>query len=51
MYDVAIVGAGVVGSAIARELSKYKETKTFATEHQKPIVLSFTQVLMLPREP
>lgn len=24
MYDVAIVGAGVVGSAIARELSKYK---------------------------
>lgn len=24
MYDVAIVGAGVIGSAIARELSKYK---------------------------
>lgn len=24
MYDVAIIGAGVVGSAIARELSKYK---------------------------
>ena len=24
MYDVAIVGAGVVGSAIARELSKFK---------------------------
>lgn len=24
MYDVAIVGAGVVGSAIARELSKYR---------------------------
>ena len=23
MYDVAIIGAGVVGSAIARELSKY----------------------------
>lgn len=24
MYDIAIIGAGVVGSAIARELSKYK---------------------------
>ena len=24
MYDVAIIGAGVVGSAIARELSKYQ---------------------------
>ena len=24
MYDVAIIGAGVVGSAIARELSKYR---------------------------
>lgn len=23
MYDVAIIGAGVVGSAIARELSRY----------------------------
>lgn len=24
MYDIAIIGAGIVGSAIARELSKYK---------------------------
>lgn len=24
MYDVAIIGAGVVGSAIARELSRYQ---------------------------
>ena len=24
MYDVLIVGAGVVGSAVARELSRYK---------------------------
>ena len=23
MYDVAIIGAGVIGSAVARELSKY----------------------------
>lgn len=23
-YDVAIIGAGIVGSCIARELSKYK---------------------------
>lgn len=23
MYDVSIIGAGVVGTAIARELSKY----------------------------
>lgn len=23
-YDVAVIGAGVVGSAIARELSRYK---------------------------
>ena len=24
MYDAAIIGAGVIGSAIARELSKYE---------------------------
>ena len=24
MYDVAIIGGGVIGSSIARELSKYK---------------------------
>lgn len=24
MYDVAIIGAGVTGSAIARELSRYQ---------------------------
>ncbi len=24
MYDVAIIGAGVIGASIARELSKYK---------------------------
>lgn len=24
MYDVAIIGAGVIGSAIARELSRYQ---------------------------
>ena len=24
MYDIAIIGAGIVGSAIARGLSKYK---------------------------
>ena len=24
MYDVVIVGAGAIGSSIARELSKYK---------------------------
>nr|WP_279381358.1 FAD-dependent oxidoreductase [Clostridium botulinum] len=24
MYDVSIIGAGIVGSSIARELSKYK---------------------------
>ena len=24
MYDIAIIGAGVIGSAIARELSKYE---------------------------
>ncbi len=24
MYDVAIIGAGVIGSAVARELSRYK---------------------------
>ena len=24
MYDIIIIGAGVIGTAIARELSKYK---------------------------
>ena len=26
MYDVAIIGAGVVGCAIARELSRYERS-------------------------
>ena len=25
IYDVAIIGAGVIGGALARELAKYKE--------------------------
>lgn len=36
MYDVAIIGAGVVGSAIARELSKY-QLKTCVIEREEDV--------------
>lgn len=36
MYDVAIIGAGVVGSAIARELSKY-EAKICVIEREEDV--------------
>lgn len=36
MYDVAIIGAGVVGSAIARELSKYN-VKTCVIERDDDV--------------
>jgi len=36
MYDVAIIGAGVVGTAIARELSKY-ELKIIVLEKENDV--------------
>ena len=36
MYDVVIVGAGAVGSSIARELSKYK-LKTLVLERENDV--------------
>lgn len=36
MYDVAIIGAGVIGSAIARELSKY-QLKTCVIEREEDV--------------
>ena len=56
MYDVAIIGAGVTGSAIARELSRYqlnvcvieREEDVFAAAaHPRPTVPLFMRVLML----
>ena len=32
MYDIAVIGAGITGSAIARELSKYN-LKTIVIEN------------------
>ena len=36
MYDVAIIGAGVIGSAIARELSKY-DVKACVIEREEDV--------------
>lgn len=36
MYDVAVIGAGVVGSAIARELSRY-QLKTIVLEKEEDV--------------
>ena len=45
MYDIVIIGAGVTGSAIARELSRYQANicvlekgDTYVQGHQKPTV-------------
>ena len=35
-YDVAIIGAGVIGSAIARELSKY-DVKVCVIEREEDV--------------
>ena len=36
MYDVVVIGAGVIGSAIARELSRY-ELKTVVLEKEEDV--------------
>lgn len=36
MYDVIIIGAGVIGSSIARELSRYK-LETLVIEKEKDV--------------
>ena len=48
-YDVAIIGAGIVGSCIARELSK-KKLMMFPAELQKPTRELFMRVTTLYRE-
>ena len=40
MYDVAIIGAGVVGGMIARELSRYK-LKACILEKGSDVALKF----------
>ena len=45
MYDVIIIGAGVSGSAIARELSRY-QGKFCVVERPKQTVGLFMQDLM-----
>lgn len=57
MYDVMIVGAGVVGCAIARELSKYQvnacvieRMKMYVTEHRRRTVRLRMPDLMQSRE-
>lgn len=56
MYDVVIIGAGVSGSASARELSRYKvnacvieKQKMCVQEHQKQIVGLFMLDSMLQK--
>ena len=36
MYDICIIGAGVVGSAIARELSKYDLNRSYKLTRGNP---------------
>ena len=36
MYDVVVIGAGVIGSAIARELSRYQR-KTVGLEQEEDV--------------
>ena len=54
MYDVMIVGAGVVGCAIARELSKYQVNACViekdVTEHRRQTVRLRMPDLMQSRE-
>lgn len=56
MYDAAIIGAGVVGSAIARELSKYninacviEKMRMYAAAHQKQTAPLSMPAMMPPR--
>ena len=58
MYDVAVIGAGVVGSAIARELSKYQLELTLiekesdvSTGASKANTGMSTAVMLLKQEP
>ena len=51
-YDVAIVGGGVIGCAVARELSRYElkiclleRAETSVPAHPKPTAPSSTPVL------
>ena len=49
MYDVIVIGAGVSGCAVARELSRYQANvcvKTYAKELPRLIPQLFMQVLM-----
>ena len=47
MYDVVIIGAGVNGSAIARELSKY-QLKTAVLERCTDICEGTSKALPMP---
>ena len=56
-YDVAVIGSGVVGALISRELSRYslktallEKQNDVAMELQKLTVQSFTAALMQKTE-
>ena len=54
-YDVVVIGGGVIGCAVARELSRYQlktcvvEREEYVPEPQKPTVRSCMEALMRNR--
>ncbi|MFR5730571.1 MAG: FAD-dependent oxidoreductase [Clostridium sp.] len=55
-YDVVVIGGGVIGCAVARELSRYQlktcvveRKRTYVPEPQKPTVRSCMEALMRNR--
>ena len=49
MYDIAVIGAGITGSAIARELSKYN-LKTVVIEKGLEVCQGTTKANSAPKD-
>ena len=49
-YDVIVIGAGVVGSAVARELSRYQLKTAVLAETAAAIPACSTPDLLISRE-
>lgn len=47
MYDVVVIGAGVIGSAVARELSRYR-LKTVVLEKEEDVSFAERQKQTAP---